>query len=286
MKQTLKLKVVLTQKSKFPKTLPLEVILNDEFQYGIMKGNRFFASQYEKDGFIAYHPDHIGRGIRVVWNPKEEESIKLVLLLPSTYEEIHDFITMIARITKAWTCAVTLNGYPLTTQELIDKEEEIERMNSKVLQDFVVNLIENENQFMEMQCALHQLSISKQEVTHWLNQSSTDLFRNWLHERQQEMVYTVEPEILEKEDEKIGLFTIPMGVPVLLPKKPMVEKQKIAQWMVQFYDAEENTVLAYYAFDELLKLLKENKKRDYDALYWIIGPMQESDLEALRLGRF
>ena len=34
------------------------------------------------------------------------------------------------------------------------------------------------------------------------------------------------------------------------------------------------------------KLLKENKKRDYDALYWMIGPMQESDLEALRLGRF
>ncbi len=273
MNQAIKLEVNLIQKSKFPKPLPLEVILGDSFQYGAIENNHFVVRHIHEEGFLCFHPSHIGRGIRVYWNEEEKENIGLVLLLPSTQEEIYDFIELIVRITKEWTCSITLNSNPVTSQELVDMEEELEGMNSKILQDLVNNLMENENQYIELSCAMHKLALSKKEVLSWKNVSNTNLFRDWLHAKQKEMVYIVESEFLDREEGTIGLFTLPIDVPIILLKNPSNSTNKnVEKWIVQFFDADNNAILGYISYEDFMKELDDIQYEDYDALHWLIKP--------------
>ena len=78
------IEVTIRQTGLFKKTLPLSVILGDELQYGRLVGERLEPGVLAPDWFIAYNPQHIGRGFSVDWLKSEKKQVYLRLPMPST----------------------------------------------------------------------------------------------------------------------------------------------------------------------------------------------------------
>ena len=274
MKYALKLEVRIKQKSNYPKTLPFDIITNKILKYGVFENGHFLIDQKGKEGFICFHSSHIGRGINVHWNEEEKDEIQLVLLLPSTDEEIHDFIEIGLRIAKYWTCSITLNNTLVTSQELSNMEEDIEMMNSKILQDVVKSLMSDNKAIIDLPCAVNTLSISKQEVLPMKDVSNTNLYRDWLHDIQINLSLIVAEEVLERDGKRFGLLTIPLQVRFLIVKKPSLKyENQVEEWIVQFYDVVQKEVFGYLTYEDFMRQIDDFQYEDYDARYWLMKPI-------------
>lgn len=263
----LKLEINIVQKTNYPKKLPFEMITNEVLKYGVFENGLFVINRKDKEGFICFHPEHIGRGIQVQWDEKDEINMKL--LLPSTYEEIHDFIEMGLRIAKYWTCSMTLNQELVTSQDLGNMEEDIERMNSKIFKDMVKSLIQDGEEILDLACATSVLALSKKEVYSMKDVTNTNLYRDWLHLKQKEMYFRVQEEYLQKDEKNFGFFTIPLQIPFLILKEPSINYQ----WIVQFYDVVKNEIVGYLTYEAFIHQLDDFQYDDYDARYWLVKPI-------------
>ena len=92
------IEVTIKQKGFFKKSITLDVILGKELKYGRFDGDHLEKGEFGKNEFIAYHPEHIGRGFSVDCVPYTKDGVYLRLPQPSTPREIRDFYDTVQRI--------------------------------------------------------------------------------------------------------------------------------------------------------------------------------------------
>ena len=100
--------VRLRQTAAKKKALPLEVILGEELVFGAFDGLRTNPGELGERDFIAWHPEHIGRGFSVEWKEGEKHKVEMRLPLPSMNEEIKDFYETVRRIAEFWSAEPVL----------------------------------------------------------------------------------------------------------------------------------------------------------------------------------
>ena len=109
--------VTVIQKSLIQKTLPLNIILGDELKYGSFDGFRLDPDELGEVGFIAYNPEHIGRGISIEWKEQEKEKSITACTHPYNPNEIRDFFAGIERICNCWKCELEVDGEKQSSKE-------------------------------------------------------------------------------------------------------------------------------------------------------------------------
>ena len=123
--------VCIKQKGLFKKTIPLDVIVDDELAFGINDGMRMVGDDQEGN-MIFYNPNSIGRGFHISWDEEEKNELNLRLLNPTTTDEMRSFFNCLRRITEddICYCAMYLSNMTLldldffSECDIIDQETE------------------------------------------------------------------------------------------------------------------------------------------------------------------
>ena len=82
--------VCIKQKGLFKKTIPLDVIIGDEFAFGINDGMRMVGDDQEGN-MIFYNPNSIGRGFHISWDEDEKNELIAKLRCRNIDININDY---------------------------------------------------------------------------------------------------------------------------------------------------------------------------------------------------
>lgn len=96
----LSINVTLTQKGLLKKKLPIHVIMGENLRTD---------DKIADKSFIAYDPEHIGRGIIIELSDKEK-TVSLTLPSPAAPEETEDFFNTVKRISEFTKCQLSFDG--------------------------------------------------------------------------------------------------------------------------------------------------------------------------------
>ena len=283
------IRIQITQRSVFAKRLPLDVILGADLQYGYYDGPRLKRGEKDPHYLVAYHPERIGRGIRVLWNEEEYRDVILDLPLPAAQEEIEDLFAMTERIRHLWTGAVTVNRKPIATNHLDNVRNNLITFNLRFLHGVMRGIL-NEDGWASLSCAMHRLVVGPQEADEMWAGIYTDKFRDWLHSHQNISVYLPVPRLyMERDsDRTVGIVTLPAGVRVVWENDPSAllrfsdkHGQQVDDWRCALYDTDGKKIVGTVPYERVLKALPQWKKEYFDYGRTLVNPLDTEMLTEL-----
>lgn len=278
--------VLIKQKLFGNKTMPLEVILGEDLHYGNFERDRLNEGELGESEFLAYNPEHIGRGFSVIWNPNEKKSIALRLPMPSTTEEIRDFYGAIERMARYWGTKTIDDGSKTSLDAFMAGLDEMISFNDRTIKHFAKQVLDGEYATLTLYSAMWPLAMGKEEAETFLN--APECYAKWLHEKQSMEVYCPSPNLYMGDNGVFGRYIVLSGIPTVLPNKPTVpfgvtdpetgEPLKCEKWVVMpgIRGAEEP--LCEMDYSEFLKLLPENKVSRYDGDKFLLSELTEEEI--------
>lgn len=264
--------IVITQKALIKKTLPLSIILGDELKYGAFDGFRLDPDVIGEGGFIAYNPEHIGRGISIEWTEQEKEKITLRSLTPTNPDEIRDFFAVIDRICNYWKCELEVDGEKQSAKEFSTRLPELLDFNERSLKAFFEDIVSGKANQFSMFCTMWPLEIGIDEAKRFVE--NPEDFYGWMHERQTIDAYYAKPSFFISDEEGVlGRYVVTEDVRSIFPLTPSVpfgtidpdtQKQLECQkFVVGLYSTTENGGLGLVPYEAFLNYVME-KSEKYD----------------------
>ena len=175
------IEVTIKQKGFFKKSITLDVILGKELAYGWFDGVRLVKGEFGKNEFIAYHPEHIGRGFSVDCEPYTKDSVYLRLPHPSNPQEIRDFYDTVQRIASYWKCSINVDGVNTSLKKFLSGYEDMVKFNENVITMFCRGVLTEEKGPTTLFSALWPLHLGKEEAEIFLQDA--EKFYLWMHEK-------------------------------------------------------------------------------------------------------
>lgn len=288
--------VVIRQKGLFKKTLPLSVILGDSLACGVYEaGLRLNPGEWRsEDGeILVYHPHHKGRGFSVIWTPTQKKGVVLRALHPTCPEELEAFYAAVGRITDYWSCALEVDGNPMTPAEFRGGFIPMLTANSRYLDSFIETAADKEAyDSLTLFSALWPLEFGAREAAEVRNapEGAVARFSEWLHEMQSVDTYYAVAEYFEEEDGIVSRFALTEGCDSLFPVRPEVPfgvtgsdgtPLEVSRHEVAIFSTTAQSVMATIPYDTFMLSLSPDKVSYYDAKRVRIAPHSLSELEEL-----
>lgn len=214
--------VTVYRRSLLPRMVKPEKILLDDMTAGWLKDGRFVPNEQGEDAVIAYHKDHIGRGIRIFWKKEDSRFTELKLALPASEEEIDDFFLMAARLARQDICEVYLNAAPFVPKQYHQKKEEWKRTNLHLLHTAMGEVLNQETKQLKLDCVFRTFYAGMDDAeTMWAGVDASAL-RDWLHAGQNpEWYYSCHSLETQKDP-----LRIPLGETSVLPNAAFLTKHR------------------------------------------------------------
>lgn len=280
--------ITIRQTAAKKKALPLEVILGETLVYGAFDGLRTNPGELGARDFIAWNPDHIGRGFSVEWKEGEKRKVDLRLPLPSTNEEIKDFYDCVERIATFWNCGVEEDGQKAELSVFLAGLEGVQETNDRMIIEMAEQVFMGEKDgSMTMPSAIWQLAMGKEEAREFLH--APEKFGAWLHDRQSVDAYYAVPQFFDRGGRPLGRFALPVEVPTILPRIPQVPFGYVDTetglplvcdiWDIAFYDSEEKKVFACMDYDSFLDRVDASKCERYDGDCFLVQGLDVKELK-------
>lgn len=281
--------ITIHQKGLFKRKLTLQDILMGKFAYGRYDQNYvLIPNEKNENELTIYHPDHIARGISVIWNENETSQIGLHMLLPTTFEEIDDFYQLVEHLCHLWkTKTFIQDGEEKIVNEMNDLKSEIKDFSYHTLEQFLTEH-ENGNFF----CAMWPYYFLSQDVQHWLSDSSLTAFSKDLHENQQKDLYYANARMYQMKDGGIlGVYTVTATVDTIFPLKPMIpmscinfqtgESITADQYVVALVSIEKDKMLGDIPFDDFVNELSHRELHEFDSEHIFFEGMSEGEIQRI-----
>lgn len=281
--------VTITQKGLFKKTLPLEVLLGNTLNYGRFDGLRLTEGELGEDGFVAFLPKRLARGIGIDWNTDKKDSVYLRLPFPTTLEETDAFYDLILRIMTYWkNCKVEIDGI-LVDENLLEESRKTNRdFSLKVLKDFCKD---EEKESLTIFCALWPIVLGDKEKERFKEAEDLKEFSNYLHEMQALDVYYAKPAIYKRREEFIGMFAITETTPSIIPISPKIpfgielpdtgKSPVISTWYVTLVTLTQEQEPYIVLFTDLINALSSEKLSYYDNDNVVLHELSFEDIVAI-----
>lgn len=212
--------ITIKQKGFFKKTLPLNVILGNELQFGIYEGVSLTPGKMGGSEILVYYPERIGRGFSVIWNEKEKDTVVLRSLTPTNPEELSAFYRTIERITNYWNCELDVDGTIQTPKQFQDGLQNMLTFNSRAVKGFAENILSGEHGNLTIHCAMWPLVIGKEEAKSFFEDEKA--FYDWMHEKQSMDVYFANPHFFRTDKGVLGKYALTENTPSVFPIRPYV----------------------------------------------------------------
>ncbi len=285
--------ITIRQKGLLKKTLPLTVILGEKLQYGAFDGVALEVGKLAENEFVAFHPEHIARGISVVWNEKEKNEVSLRLLNFTSDAEINDLYQMVGRIASHWNCTIEVDGNAVTAEEFQAGQQDMIDFNRRVAKEFLTRSItakENEDANYTIFCAMWPLVIGPEEAQRFLNDFES--FAVWLHDKQKLDAYYANPHFYKTETGIIGMYALTEDTRSIFPVKPYVplginnpETGKMLEcnnYVVMLYSLTENAVIGQIpVYEKFLDALPSQKVSRYDGNNILIEGLTHAEMKSM-----
>lgn len=281
--------ITIYQQGLFKKKLKMKDILMDQFAYGRYDQNYVLIPDERNDNELTiYHPDHIARGISVIWNENEASQIGLHMLLPTTSEEIDDLYLLIEHLCKLWkTTTFIQDGEEKSLNEINELKSYIKDFSYASLQSFL-NDHDNGNFF----CTMWPYYFRSQDVQHWLTDKTLTNFANDLHQNQIKDLYYANAHMYKTQDDSIlGVYTVTATVDTIFPLKPMIpmscinfqtgESIEADHYIVALVSLEKEKMLGDISFDEFMKELSHHELHEFDSEHIFIEGLSEEEIETI-----
>ncbi|MBS6448126.1 MAG: DUF4299 family protein [Clostridiales bacterium] len=286
--------IEVTVKQKFlgGKTMPLEVILGDQLHCGNYEYDCLQVDECGETEFIAYHPEHIGRGFSVVWNPNEKKSLALRLPQPSTVQELRDFYAAVKRVADYWGGRLIVDGNPMPTDAFMAGFENMVRFNERLIKQISQQVLDGEYETLMLYSAMWPLVMGKEEAAAFLADSAC--YSAWLHEKQSQSVRYVSPHFYRDAQGFFAQYIFVGGMNCIFPQKPTVplgvldpdsgKPLECSCWRVLLKAEDEKEALGELEYSDFLHRIPKNKIERYDGGHVYIYEMSKAEIEEL-LGR-
>lgn len=281
--------VTIRQKGLFKRKLTIQDILMEKFAYGRYDQNYvLIPDERIENEFTIYHPDHIARGISVIWNEDETLEIGLHMLLPTTHEEIDDFYQLVQHLCHLWkTQTFIQDGEEINVSTIYELKSEIKDFSYHTLEQFLTK--HKNGHFF---CAMWPYYFHYQDVQHWLDDKSLTAFSKDLHENQLKDLYYANARMYQVKDKGIlGVYTVTATVDTVFPLKPMIpmscvdfqtgESIEADQYVVVFVSIEKNQMLGDIPFDCFMKELSHRELHEFDSEHIFFEGFSEEEIEKI-----
>lgn len=176
------IEITIKQKIFGRKTMPLDVILGDYLYYGNFVNDQLKEGELGESEFIAYNPNHIGRGFSVVWTANEKRKIELRLPQPSTTQELADFYAVVERMVTYWNAKLIVEGCKTRLSDFLSDYQNMVEFNDCIIKRFAQQVLEGESETLTLYSAKWPLSFGKEEAARFIE--NTENYANWLHTKQ------------------------------------------------------------------------------------------------------
>ncbi|MCM1089293.1 MAG: DUF4299 domain-containing protein [Butyrivibrio sp.] len=270
------IEVTIRQKGILKKPLPLDVILGESLKYGDYDGVRLEFDKLGETEFVVYNSAHIGRGFSVVWKKGEKHKVDLRLLTPSSDEEIEDFYECVNRIAAFWSnSAIEVDGTPQSLEECLAGKEHMLRWN----RDIIASLGEERSLAqapLVLPCAFWFISLSAEDLKR-VSQGS-EVFRDYIHEKQNIDVYYAMPHFYRDEQGIFGSYAYTENTESIFPTKAELpfwadKSIHVYRWEIALFSITEDAVIGSIDYEQFLKIIPEDKKQPYDAEHLLIASL-------------
>ena len=250
----------ITIKQKFPhfKTLPLELIIGTELEYGNYELMSLRIGALGEQEIVLFHPKHIGRGFSIIWNEKEKKRVDLRLPSPSTRFELGDLYRCVERIASYWNCEIEVNGSVVTIEEFRSGYQGMVEFEERALDYMCEKLIDGSNDSFTLFSARWPLVMAKPEAEEF--RGNPIRYAEWLHKKQDITADYAEPLLYNTNEGLVARYIFADGVSMIFPKKPWlppaVENDgKCEKWIVSVFENLSGTQLCDIEYSEFLEKL-------------------------------
>ena len=281
--------VTIKQRLFGSKTMPLAVILGESLHYGNFVSDRLIVGELGDNEIVAYHPEHIGRGFSVVWNPNEKRRIDLRLPMPSTREELSDFYAAVERMVAYWGGKLVVDGSKVSLPDFLDGFEDMAAFNDKVVRKIAQQIIDGESETLTLYSAMWPLTVGAQDAEDFLADPSR--YALWLHEKQTVDAGYAVAAFYEGENGILGKYTFMNGKSCIFQQTPRApfgvmdpstgKALECSGWSVVLELAGAEEPLGELDYAEFLYRIPEDKLVAYDGDKVRILAMDENEIRAL-----
>ena len=283
------IEITIKQKLFGNKTMPLEIILGNELNYGFWENDQLTEGKLGETEFIAYDPNAIARGLSVIWNPDEKKAVTVRLPQPSTTRELRSFYDAVERMAVYWGGALIVDGTRTKLSAFLEGFDNMVDFNDKIISHFTEQILNGENQNLTFYSAKWPLTIGTEEAEKF--QDDHALFGRWLHEKQSMDVFFCNPRFFAGESGIFGQFMLMNDLPTVFPYKPSVpfgitdpatgKPLECSQWRVALVIEDQPGALCEIGYDTFLRRIPEDHKSRYDATHFLLSELTEAEVRRL-----
>ena len=297
------IEITITQKGATKKAMPLEVIIGDELRYGFSDGIRLEEDMVGDNHFVAYNPNHIGRGIVVDWKEGETYKVHLRLPIPSHDAEIDDFFDLATRIATYWkNCKIVKDRRKvMTVDDFVFQRSEIKEESLQTL-----SFICNQTKFDEagnmssgdafdpsvpvqegeicLQCARWPIVFGGKEKALLADSTDSTKFKEFLHEKLAIDAYygkaffsqhMFTKELSAKyviEEDNLSIFPLKPAVPWWMIDRRTGETLEVVKWEIGLFSTTKDDMLGIIPYDDFITQFKNLKSTEYYDHQHVINP--------------
>ncbi len=280
------IEVTIKQKGFFKKSITLDVILGKELAYGRFDGVRLVQGEFGKNEFIAYHPEHIGRGFSVDCEPYTKNSVYLRLPHPSNPQEIRDFYDTVQRIATYWKCSINVDGVNTSLKKFLSGYEDMVKFNENVITMFCRDVLAEEKGPTILFSALWPLHLGKEEAEIFLQ--DVEKFYLWMHEKQNIDAEYADLYFFEEEGKVVGKYGLWSDTRHLFPMNPAVplgatfvetgEKIECSEWKISIFTEAQKEPAAEVAYKDFFDRIPKDKIRPHDCETYDVLPLSDEEI--------
>ena len=280
--------VVIKQKLFSSKSMPLEVILGKHLHYGNFVNDQLNVGELGECEFIAYNPDHIGRGFSVIWTPNEKKKIVLRLPQPSTTQELSDFYAAVERMAKYWNAKLIVDGNRVSIDSFMANFQDMLDFNDKIIKQFSQQVLDGEHDTLTLYSTMWPLAIGKEEATMFLNNPAS--YAEWLHEKQSMDIYFASPHFYVGDNGIFARYILTNDLPAVFPYQPTVpfgatdpatgKQLECKEWYILLGIDGEKDPICEMDYSKYLSIIPESKKNKYDGSHFLLAEMTEEEIRS------
>jgi len=283
--------VSIKQKGFFKKVMPLNIILDNNLNFGTYgdDGIRFIEDEMEADYFIAYNSNYKGRGFVVNWNKNEKDVIVLSAPIPSHPEELNDFFDTVKRMCDYWKCDLEVDGIVTHAREFLSKKEEFQKFNIDTFKNIINEIVSGIKQNYTLPCVMFPLTLGKQEAIRF--DRNIDEFLIWMHNMQSVDAYYGIPKFYQNNnDDIISMHFLSEETRSIFPYNPDEQIDLIniignsdikcdENW-ISLYSFTENKTLDSIPFKRFIEYIGDQYER-FDDKHIIVNELSLAEMKEM-----
>lgn len=237
---------------------------------------------------ILFNPARIGRGIFYDVRERSEGSVELCMNLPTTVQEIDDFINIVKEMEHQMEQIALYHVEDecyYTMDELEDMRDDLVQFSIESLNRFCQN---NNNQGCILTLTMWPLYLTKEQVEEFAYCTDLDAFEELLHNKQAMDIYYAKPRLHRNSNNgRIGAFyTLTEDCLSIFPTEAKtfinLDDIQIDDEFIRFYIYSEDRVVdGIFSYRRFMELMMMVEPEYFDREHIIIPPLSKEQIEEL-----